>query len=375
MALEEVVGVKTSASQLQCITDEIGEELRRERDEQTNHYSAKPISEKKKTQPASRLRVAAVSIDGGRIQTRSAGSSRGVHNPRWRETKNAIFLKMFCSDFSEDPCSELPGCFASPEFLSPLLEGDVQTETTKGIGELIEKDDFESWRPEILFRTCMSSLRNSQEFGTMMEAHADSRGFYHAEKKAFVSDGMSYNWKIHEEHFSDFTPILDLIHAFGHTYRAAKAIYDCEKERWSVISEWLGQIWKGRVSEVVETLRGHLEKLGPAPEDADENHPAVVVASEIRYFENNASRMNYPEYRKEGLPITSAHMESYVKEVGRRVKGSDRFWNDGDTAENMLCLKAAMLSEGERFRNHMRNRPGQPFNRNVRGGRSLATAG
>ena len=45
----------------------------------------------------------------------------------------------------------------------------------------------------------------------------------------------------------------------------------------------------------------------------DERHPSVMVASQIGYFENNASRMKYPEYRVQGLSITPAHMESCAK--------------------------------------------------------------
>jgi len=373
--LQETIGVDTSASQLRNVTGEIGEELREEQDEKTAEYWSKPLSERRKTKPANRLRLASVSIDGGRIQTRSANGSRGVHDPRWRETKNALFQRLYCLEFSEDPCSDLPACFTSQEFLSALLGGDTQTEASNDADEPVQKDDLKSWRPKVLFRTCLSSLRNSEEFGRMMEAHADSRGFYQAEKKAFVSDGLSYNWKIHEKHFWDFTPILDLIHALEHIYRAAKAIHACSKECWAAYAEWANLVWKGRVIEVIARLQCHLEELGPVPDDAEENHPSAVVASEIGYLENNAARMKYPEYRVQGLPITSSHMESYVKQLGRRVKASDKFWNDDESVENMLCLKAAMLSDDKRYLKHMHNRPGRPFNRNIRGGQPLSTAG
>jgi hypothetical protein len=44
--------------------------------------------------------------------------------------------------------------------------------------------------------------------------------------------------------------------------------------------------------------------------------------------------MDYPRYRREGLPLNSAHMESLVKEIGYRVKGTEKFWNDGQSAES-----------------------------------------
>jgi len=36
--------------------------------------------------------------------------------------------------------------------------------------------------------------------------------------------------------------------------------------------------------------------------------------------------MNYPEYRRLGLPISSAPVESVIKPLNRRVKGSEKFW-------------------------------------------------
>ena len=46
-----------------------------------------------------------------------------------------------------------------------------------------EKSDLKSWRPERLFRTCLSSLCDSDSFGRMMEAEADSRGLLYRSEK------------------------------------------------------------------------------------------------------------------------------------------------------------------------------------------------
>ncbi len=53
--------------------------------------------------------------------------------------------------------------------------------------------------------------------------------------------------------------------------------------------------------------------------------------------------MQYAEYRKLGLPITSSHIESTIKQINRRVKGSEKFWDQG--AESLLQLAADHLSE------------------------------
>ena len=54
--------------------------------------------------------------------------------------------------------------------------------------------------------------------------------------------------------------------------------------------------------------------------------------------------MNYPHYRREGFPLTSSLMESTVKQVSRRVKGSEKYWSQGG-GELMLRLRGEYLSE------------------------------
>ena len=73
--------------------------------------------------------------------------------------------------------------------------------------------------------------------------------------------------------------------------------------------------------------------------------------------------MHYPEYRRQGLPVTTAWMESLVKEVNYRVKGTEMFWNNPEGAEAILQVRAAALCDDERLIKHLRNRPGHPFTR------------
>ena len=54
--------------------------------------------------------------------------------------------------------------------------------------------------------------------------------------------------------------------------------------------------------------------------------------------------MNYPEYRRLGLPLTSSHIESTIKQINRRVKGSEKFWLRS-TSEAVLQLRADYLSD------------------------------
>ena len=74
-----------------------------------------------------------------------------------------------------------------------------------------------------------------------------------------------------------------------------------------------------------------------------------------RYLRNQQSRMDYSTYRKQGLPITSTYVESTVKQINRRMKGTEKFWSQG--VEPMLTLVADHLSDTPTLAHFWRNRP------------------
>jgi len=306
------------------------------------------------------------------MQTRAVGIANGVQQPHWRETKNALFMRMTGVAFEADPHSDLPKCFRDRRYMKKLLaglaeEGDFEPEAIKAKS----KSDLRSWRPERLFRTCLSSLCDSQSFGRMMEAEADSRGFFKAAKRAFVGDGLPYNWTIQKTNFPTFTPILDFPHAIEHVYETARALHGNGDRAWELYVRWITQIWQGRTADVLQEMQREQSQRGEPPKDCEDKDPRKVLAGTITYLRNNLSRMDYPRYRREGLPLTSAHMESLVKEIGYRVKGTEKFWNDGQSAESILQIRAAALCDDDRLDHHLRNRPGNPFHPNVKA--TLAT--
>jgi hypothetical protein len=79
--------------------------------------------------------------------------------------------------------------------------------------------------------------------------------------------------------------------------------------------------------------------------------------------------MKYDEYRCQGLPITSSHIESTIKQINRRVKGTEKFWSHGG-AEALLQLSADYLSETVPLDTFWRERPNR-----ATGQRHYQTAG
>ena len=71
-----------------------------------------------------------------------------------------------------------------------------------------------------------------------------------------------------------------------------------------------------------------------------------VVDQTLTYLRNHQDKMHYEAYRRQGLPITSSHIESVVKQINQRVKGTEKFWSE-DGSEAVLQLRADYLTDGQ----------------------------
>src|SRR5438132_11279303 len=74
---------------------------------------------------------------------------------------------------------------------------------------------------------------------------------------------------------------------------------------------------------------GEIEKLARYLRSIDAATPQLVetIRTEAAYFEKNAARMRYPEFRRQHLFVGSGVIEAGCKTViGSRLKQSGMFW-------------------------------------------------
>lgn len=376
VALKVVGEIAISDRQINKLTTEIGEAMAADRNARTRQYVEQPLP-RQPTVAEVPPDLAAVFCDGGRMRTREPDEGRGIHQPHWRETKNAAFHRMQSRSFDEDPQPDLPDCFRNQAYVEKLVNGlkclknevfpeEAETMPSAAAGASAQETSAGKsppWQPETLFRTCLSSLAPSDEFGPMMAAEADARGFFAAHKQAFLGDGLAYNWSIQQRWFPGFVPIADFVHPLEYVYTAAKAIHPDASERWRQYVVWVNACWQGRVHEVIAELDGWQAQLGPLPEGTEisDSDPRKIVQTAARYLTNNQRRMDYPRYRRLGLPVTSSLAESLVKQISKRVKGTEKFWNDGPSGEAILQVRAAVISDDDRLERWIRTRPVSPF--------------
>jgi len=323
--------------------------------------------------------LAIVEFDGGRIRTRKTGCGPGVHLDAkgWNETKNAIFVSATSTASDVDPQSEPPRCFLDPDHVAKLAEiaktteksgrNDDSDDASTDDGATIEAEDSSSekgaHKPRRLLRTVLSSMNSSRDFGPQMRREAVRRRFDEAPRKAFVADGLPCNWTIQKTHFQDYVAVLDFVHAVGHLFAASVACFGKTEEAWVAYTDWIIRVWRSDVASVIDELKSHQQRLGEPPPDAGDDDPRERLRLEIGYLQNNADRMDYENYRRQGLPTTSAWMESAVKEINYRVKGTEMFWNNPSGAEAILQIRAAALSDDDRLIRFLTNRPGHPTRR------------
>lgn len=401
--IKKLTPISVSPSHLLDLTATIGQELAEVRDRQAAQYVEGTLEPQVKEPP----QTVAVGTDGGRILSRAEEAGRGVHDPAWKESKVAC-LETLSSESSEvDPHPELPGCFADQDAVGKLVReiksirhetgeqatgDDVRSGVSEEAASLLEslvlplesanndsnqepaevkeaktkaKKNKKEWRPKRRVRTCVSSICSSDEFGPKVAAEARRRRFFEAARRAFLGDGLAWNWTLQARWFPGFEPILDFVHPTTYVYEASRVVAGNEAETWLLCLRWLQACWQGQVSSVLEELRDW-QTLHPSPpgEKLADTDGRAIVSRALTYLSNNASRMDYPRYRRLGLPVTSSMVESLIKEINYRVKGSEKSWTRPSGCESILQVRNAVLcGDADRLSDYILARPGSAYYR------------
>jgi hypothetical protein len=350
--VREWAGVSVSGAHLQRLSERVGREWAAMRDQEVETFRQGKLTSAYRSSP----RAAAVMLDGGRVQTRADESGPGVHGPGWKETKVACCLSLATREQTTDPQPQPPSKFLDPPQMARLAL-QVKARSRPALGRTgptqTEKKSRRKKRrrpTRVRVRTVVATMANSETFGWQMAAEVQRRGLDQALRKACVCDGQKYNWTLFETHLLPwgFLGILDVIHLLAYLHAAAHAWKKGDRSAgWKQYVQWLRWAWGGKVNALLKSLRQAAAQLGKPAKEAAEDDPRRVVAETLGYVENNRARMDYPRYRRLGLPISSAPVESAIKQINRRLKGSEKFWLQGG-AEALLQVRAAYISQDDR---------------------------
>lgn len=150
-----------------------------------------------------------------------------------------------------------------------------------------------------------------------------------ARNRSVVADGALWIWDVAEDVCPDGTQVVDWFHAVEHLSEAAHALYPDDKEihnrkRW--LKTHKDHLYMGRIHKIIAALHRR------------ERSDLAL------YFERHQRRMQYLEFRENGLPIGSGTVESGVKQYKQRLCGTGMRWNN-DNAQRMLVIRSATLSD------------------------------
>ena len=150
-----------------------------------------------------------------------------------------------------------------------------------------------------------------------------------AQNRSVVADGALWIWDVAEDICPDGMQVVDWFHAVEHLGEAAQALYpndaDANKrKRW--LKTHKDHLYMGRIHKIIVALQRR-------------NRADLAL-----YFERHQRRMQYLEFRENGLPIGSGTVESGVKQYKQRLSGTGMRWNR-DNAQRILIIRSASLSD------------------------------
>ncbi len=353
-ALRRLAEFSISDRHVERITERLGQERAAQRDHAVEGMKAGQLAPARSQPP----QVAAIHLDAGKIQLRADDGHAGVRQPHWSDTKVGCLLTYSAPAGNADPQPQPPKAFLDPPHVMRLCQeiqqvrSDPTTRPTAAKSGVKPAAEAIVEKPQRLVRTAVATMQGAEAFGWMVATEATRRGFYEAPHRAIVGDGGNWIEPLGQMHFPGWVQVLDFLHLLVHLYAAATAAYRGQgKLAWRLYERMLRAAWAGRGDQVQAALKEQLERLGPPPPQARPDEPRKIVALSLAYVQKNADRMNYPQYRREGLPLTSAAVESLIKQFNQRVKGTEKFWLRGG-AEAVLQVRAAYLSDdgrGEEF--------------------------
>jgi hypothetical protein len=305
-----LASVTISPKEVQFITERVGRVLEGERRQATDHYlhsrKARPPAQKKGTA------LLVVTLDGGRVQTRQDNPDE-----KWKEDKVGVVYE----------------AVPRPERAGEEYEGPPPGD-----------------------RSITGTMANWDALGDHLSALADRRGYAGAVRKICISDGAGGIASQRERCFPDATYILDHPHAVEHLHQTAQAAFGAGNKAKAWFERQKERLWKGQLTPLIEEIARLSRRAGPPAKNAPENDRKRILATNAHYFKTNRDGMDYPTFRKNGWPIGSGIVESVIKQLGKRLKGTEKHWAVGG-AEATLQVMAHLLSEDGSWNNFWRRCP------------------
>jgi transposase len=336
--LKQQIGLDISKKQVRNISTQVGEYINREFKEiykeirngldrieiAKRHPLVNKLEIEKKYLDKSRYLIT-VAVDGGRMQLFDWIPPNGEYEKAkkrlyWHENK---------------------------VFRISIYDKNTLVEITDDIDGMNKKQKYKSAKiiPELT--TYGATNVKWKDTGPLIFSHLYIRGIDPEDVQLCISDGSDHIINgVFKSVFPKAVHIIDYYHKSEALHSCLKSIALNDKKINNQLTKYL---WEGQIETLIKNLKEIQLKVG-FPEKGKRNpeKPEVKLDNLINHFTNNKDSLRYKEYREQKYPIGSGCIESAVKLFGKRIKGTEKQWNE-EGGESILHLYAFLLSKDERW--------------------------
>ncbi len=173
--------------------------------------------------------------------------------------------------------------------------------------------------------------------GRKLRRELGAVGAGRAGRQVALGDGARWVWKLFEDKFPTAVQVVDYYHVAQQIHGCASVLYGEGTAQGKAWAEGMkGSLWEQGPEAVLEKLR---------PRRWRKKGKRQAVENLRGYITRNRPRLDYPQFREQGLPVGSGQVESGCKQVvQRRLKGPGMRWSIKG-AQEMLAVRCAALSD------------------------------
>lgn len=186
-----------------------------------------------------------------------------------------------------------------------------------------------------------ATLGDADAVFELLEASLRALPIDQAKRVVFLGDGAEWIWPRVEQLIwtvgiapDRAVQILDYFHNTQHLWQLVQLQPGLsEKDQRATYKTWKRFLRHGHLNllrdEVLPALRGKKRRQ---------------ALTTLAHFDQHAQRMRYHDFKQQGLPIGSGHVESAIRRVvNLRLKAPGTFWKEAQ-AEHFLFLRSQLIS-------------------------------
>ena len=182
--------------------------------------------------------------------------------------------------------------------------------------------------------TYVATFAGKDALAELVEAEYLRRGGEHFRQVVALGDGAAWIWTMAGALYPHATHITDIYHAREHLNDLASHLAFITPDPAQWLADRNDELDAGNISAIIDAARQYpLEGVKSSELD-----------KKLGYFEHNAHRMRYADFRKLGMFTGSGHIEGGIKAiVVQRAKQSGMHWTVKG-AEDIISLRCQHAS-------------------------------